>query len=112
MVVGLPRLDPDRGKYLFYSLVYYYLMSAELYNIPLAALCLMVVDPEKYKMKGHDIRNAQGLQYAQEIAKEILKALGYSDSNSHSFYSSNRNHLEPADRFLHNMCLSRWQVVR
>jgi hypothetical protein len=29
MVLGLPRLDPHRGKYLFYPLVYYHLIAAK-----------------------------------------------------------------------------------
>ncbi|KAG6371141.1 hypothetical protein JVT61DRAFT_9909 [Boletus reticuloceps] len=96
MVIGIPRMNSH----------------CELDIVPLTALCLMVIDPERYKMKGHDIRNVQGLIYTQEIAGEILKGLGHSNLSSHPYYSSNQNYLEPGDCFLHKSCLSCWQVVR
>lgn len=112
MLVGLPRLDPERGTFSFPCSPPLSHRSIELSTTSLIALCLMVIRPELYKMGGHVIQHIHGLVHAQEIARQILASLGHSDaSDGHPYYSDARNFLEPGERFSHHSCLARWQII-
>ncbi|KAF8549209.1 hypothetical protein OG21DRAFT_1525962 [Imleria badia] len=94
MVIGLPRSNPNR--------------SLKTHSI--VALCLMVLQPESYKMKEHKTQLSPVVRRAQSIAKEIINTLGYGAVDQYPYFAK-RNYLDAGETFPWQLGLEQWQVL-
>jgi len=85
-----------------------HLIIVELKRRSLTALCLMLLEPEGYRMPTQELRVTLPMQRGLDIAQDLFACMGYKDINDGHPYSSQATCYDPGEDFPWLDGLEKW----